>query len=265
MRCTFCDVPKVEFRGNATMGDMRGQLMRAIELHPDVSYTERLNIHFARMGEPIFNRDVFRFARWLADVGTKMELERSHGLRIEVIHPVLTTSMPRSVKDIEERLAEWVSIKNDLYRGQAGLQISINSTSEGQRAEMFGGMALTLKEIADACVGLHNPVGRKYCLNFALATGFEVDAPRLRDLFDPGKFMVKITPIHMSTACRERGIETTGGYESFAPYREAEESLVRAGFDVIVFVPSVDEENGLVTCGNAVLGGGEFRMGGDRG
>ncbi len=28
---------------------------------------------------------------------------------------------------------------------------------------------------------------------------------------------------------------------------------------VLVFVPSLDEEEGLVTCGNAVLGGSQFR------
>lgn len=28
-----------------------------------------------------------------------------------------------------------------------------------------------------------------------------------------------------------------------------------AGFDVIVFVPSYDEDNGLITCGNAILSG----------
>lgn len=30
-------------------------------------------------------------------------------------------------------------------------------------------------------------------------------------------------------------------------------------FDVLVFVPSIDEEDGLVTCGNAVLGGSTLK------
>ena len=32
-----------------------------------------------------------------------------------------------------------------------------------------------------------------------------------------------------------------------------------AGFDVLVFVPSIDEEDGLVTCGNAILGGSTLK------
>lgn len=34
-----------------------------------------------------------------------------------------------------------------------------------------------------------------------------------------------------------------------------EEDLKANGFDVIVFVPSYDEDNGLITCGNAILSG----------
>ena len=43
------------------------------------------------------------------------------------------------------------------------------------------------------------------------------------------------------------------------PYREPEESLKSCGWDVLVFVPSLDEEDGLVTCGNAVLGGSQLK------
>ena len=66
------------------------------------------------------------------------------------------------------------------------------------------------------------------------------------------------TPIHNNNACTENGITTVGGYSSFTPYAELEQGLIDAGFDVLVFVPSMDEENGLVTCGNAVLGGSQF-------
>ncbi|UVV53750.1 hypothetical protein NXY15_03760 [Bacteroides thetaiotaomicron] len=41
----------------------------------------------------------------------------------------------------------------------------------------------------------------------------------------------------------------------FTPYKAVEEDLKGNGFDVIVFVPSYDEDNGLITCGNAILSG----------
>lgn len=59
--------------------------------------------------------------------------------------------------------------------------------------------------------------------------------------------------------CRANGIETVGGYSSYAPYQSAEEALKEKGFDVLVFIPSMDEEDGLVTCGNAILGGGQLK------
>lgn len=50
-------------------------------------------------------------------------------------------------------------------------------------------------------------------------------------------------------------LHTSGGYELFTPYKAVEEDLKGNGFDVIVFVPSYDEDNGLITCGNAILSG----------
>lgn len=52
-------------------------------------------------------------------------------------------------------------------------------------------------------------------------------------------------------------------YTSYLPYKKPEEDLKQAGFDVLVFVPSFDEENGLVTCGNAILGGSKLKLDSD--
>jgi 23S rRNA (adenine2503-C2)-methyltransferase len=112
---------------------------------------------------------------------------------------------------------------------------------------------MQLRDISMICDKLEKPLGRKYCLNFAYASGFEVNALKLADLFNPEKFMVKITPIHNTASCRDNGIETINGYNSYTPYQDVEGSLLYAGFDVLVFIPSLDEETGYVTCGNAIL------------
>lgn len=257
-KCTFCDVPNIPFKGNATFDDLYTQFKNAVGLFPTVKYTDRLNLHFARMGEPILNKEVFRFAKWL--VTDKMYVQQDLGVRIEVLHPVLTTSLPSRFKHLGERIMEWCNIKNQTYNGQAGLQFSINSTNESQRQEMFAGQSITLEEFADIAKDMPDPVSRKYCLNFAYSTDFEIDADKIARLFDSNKFMCKITPIHNNTACRENGIRTIGGYDSYHPYKGPETALKEAGFDVLVFVPSMDEEDGLVTCGNLVLGGSEMRV-----
>lgn len=252
-----CDVPTVPWGGNATFNDLKDQLYTAISLFPNVKYTERLNLHFARMGEPIFNPNVFTFAK---EIYThKQQIHKDTGLRIETLHPVLTTSLPKKFKYLEERIIQWCHLKNDLYNGQAGLQFSINSTNDEQRNIMFGEMSLSLEGLAKIAEKLPEPIGRKYCLNFAYSTDYEIDAQRLKNLFDTEKFMCKITPIHNNNACIANNIQTIGGYEHYHPYKKPEQDLKNAGFDVLVFVPSIDEEQGLVTCGNAILGGSKLK------
>lgn len=248
MGCKFCDVPKVGAGINATKEDLSNQIISALKLHPEISATKRLNIHYARMGEPTWNENVLSNAHELYHL-----IEPYLGNSL--IHPVVSTMLPRKNKNLTMFLNEWCYIKNDKYRGDAGLQFSINSTDNHQRNEMFSGNSLRLEEISRIGQLLPNPIGRKYALNFALADNYIIDAHRLRELFDPDKFMCKITPLHQTNSCSENDIKTTGGYDSFIPYEEKEQALKDAGFDVIVFIPSYDEDNGLITCGNAILSG----------
>lgn len=251
MNCTFCDCPKIPFKGNCTVSDLRQQFFKAIEAQEDVHYTDRLNIHFARMGEPAFNtHNVFTFARWMNE--SKVVISQLANLRVEVIHPVFTTMLPASL-DMEHVINEWVFIKNYEYRGQAGLQLSINSTDDKQRDMMFNGQSLSLRQISKIVETIDTPIGRKYCLNFALASDTIIDGNVLKSLFDPIKWMVKLTPIHNNAACGSNGIELRDGYTSYTPYRAAEESCKQAGFDTLVFVPSLEEDQSLITCGNAIL------------
>lgn len=249
MGCKFCDVPKVGPGPNATAGDLAGQILTAIRQHPEVSHTKRLNIHYARMGEPTWNGNVILNALTLHD------LVRPY-IGDSLIHPVVSTMLPRHNRQLREFLRQWTEdVKNGAFKGDAGLQFSINSTDDAQRDYLFSGSALSLDEVAAIGRDLPQPVGRKYALNFALADNSIIDGKRLSELFDPEKFMCKITPLHRTASCEQNHIATTDGYELFTPYRAVEEDLKAHGFDVIVFVPSYDEDNGLITCGNAILSG----------
>jgi len=249
MNCLFCDVPKVGCGKNATYNDLKNQVIEALKIHPEVAATKRLNIHYARMGEPTFNPAVLKFSYDVRKV-IRPYIGRS------LIHPVISTMLPRKNRRLMEFLNEWtIDIKNEFFRGDAGLQFSINSTDDQQRHEMFSGNSLQLNEISEIGENLVDPVGRKYALNFAIADGYQIDAEKLRWLFDPKKFMVKITPIHATISCSENDIKTTEGYQSFTPYQNIEKSLKDCGFDVIVFVPSKEEDLGMITCGNAILSG----------
>lgn len=223
--------------------------MTAIRQHPEVTHTKRLNIHYARMGEPTWNGNVIENALSLHDI-VKPYVGDS------LIHPVVSTMLPRHNRALEAFLYQWADdVKNDAFSGDAGLQFSINSTDDKQREYLFSGNSHDLRTISAIGEMLPTPKGRKYALNFALADDSIIDGKRLRELFDPEKFMCKITPLHRTASCEQNHIATTGGYELFTPYKAVEEDLKANGFDVIVFVPSYDEDNGLITCGNAILSG----------
>lgn len=245
MRCKFCDVPKVGPGFNASKRDILMQIETALNLHPEITETKRLNIHYARMGEPTWNWEVLHATRELKNL-VSLHLGDS------LIHPVISTMMPEYNGSMLSYLLEWCALKNFDFKGDAGLQLSINSTSDKEREYMFSGNSMCLSRISDIVDKLPDPVGRKYALNFALC-GYEVDGKKLATLFDPDKFMCKITPMHETAACKEHGLITADGYNYYYPYREAEESLKAAGFDTLVFIPSQEEDESRITCGNAIL------------
>ncbi len=247
MRCKFCDVPKVGKGINVTYDDLKNQIITGLSLHPEIKSTKRLNVHYARMGEPTWNRTVLDFTR-------NMSRELYPYIGRSLIHPVVSTMLPKGNCYLNEYLNEWMEIKNYDFRGDAGLQFSINSTSDEEREDMFSGSSLSLTEISEIGKMLETPKGRKITLNFAVA-GYEVNAEKLRELFSPDKFVVKLTPMHKTHTALENGIKTNGDYTTMYPYSHIEENLKKVGFDVLVFIASEYEDLGRITCGNAILSG----------
>jgi len=248
MGCSFCDVPKVGPGKNATQSDMLYQIFCAMKLHPEIKKTERLNIHFARMGEPTFNPNVLSVA-WYMD---------SEFNDLFHIHPVVSTIMPKNNKELKSFLKDWMQIKNHTYQGNAGLQISVNSTNKTEREKMFNGNARPLATISGILSECERPVGRKITLNFALAN-YEIDERELKKYFSPKHYLIKITPMHVTNSCKENNIKTDGGYENYYPYKDVENRLKNAGYDVIVFIPSKEEDESRITCGNAILSDEEYK------
>lgn len=245
MRCKFCDVPKFGFYGDASIDDLAYQIKTIIR-NEDVHKTDRFNVHFARMGEPTWNKNVLAFSIILKDI------VRGSGLTAKTVHPVISTMLPKANKHLVQFVRTWCAIKNELYNGEAGLQFSINSTDDKQRDELFDGKSLSLDEISALAKELPMPKGRKYTLNFPVTAQTILDAKRLSELFDKEKFIVKITPIHKTHSAIENGFEVSG-YADYDVYRQFEQPLLDEGWDVIVFVPSKEEDSDRITCGNALI------------
>lgn len=249
MKCMFCDCPKVKFGGNISREELAEEVTVAIE-KSGCFYTERFNLHLARMGEPSFNADnVLAFLKY--DLRTLV----NNMMKAKCIHPVFTTMCPKGLgkERLSEILQEFCDIKNNNYEGEAGLQLSINSTDENQRKQLFRGMSLSLQEISEICRNLPMPKGRKYTLNFPVTDKTILDPKELSRLFDKNKFIVKITPIHETNEANDNGINTPEGYYKYDVYRQFEQPLLEEGWQVIVFIPSKEEDEDRITCGNALL------------
>lgn len=245
MKCKFCDVPKFGFHGNVTIEELAYQIGMIIT-NEGIMETERFNVHFARMGEPTWNDNVLAFSILLK------EFVRRCGLNAKTVHPVISTMLPKANKKLKQYILTWCAIKNEFYNGEAGLQFSINSTDDAQRNELFDGKSLSLAEISELAKELPMPKGRKYTLNFPVTAQTILDAKKLSELFNKDKFIVKITPIHETKSAIQNGFEVTG-YSDYDVYRKFEQPLLDEGWDVIVFVPSKEEDEDRITCGNALI------------
>lgn len=246
MRCQFCDCPRFGFYGNASLGDLQYQIRTILE-NEDVKETKRFNVHFARMGEPTMNMNVIQFA-----ASGLRELVAEY-IQADTIHPVVSTMLPHGNNFLKLFLDSWCFVKNQVYHGEAGLQFSINSTNNQQRDKQFRGKSHSLEIISHIADSLPMPIGRKYTLNFAVTEDTILDAKDLSVLFDKEKFIVKITPIHKTNSAIKNGFNVTTSYTDFDVYRRFEQPLLEEGWDVIVFIPSQEEDSDRITCGNALI------------
>lgn len=246
MKCNFCDCPKLKFKGNASTAELITEIMSGISLS-GIKHGKRLNVHYARMGEPTFNPNVITSAKHIA----RILADKDSDIKFDEYHPVVSTMMPKSNKNIEKFILDWV-YTGFAYGGSDGfgLQFSINTLDETERNKMFRDCSLSLKEISDIINKLPYPRKRKYTLNFAVTSKSNLDVDLMNKYFDKDKCIVKITPIHETVEAVNEGYEIV---KQFDVYEQFEKPLVEDGWDVIVFVPSAEEDADRITCGNALI------------
>lgn len=246
MNCNFCDCPKLGFKGNATLPELVTEIMSGVALS-GIKHGKRLNVHYARMGEPTFNPNVITSAEYIA----KMLGDENSDVTFDEYHPVVSTMMPKANKNLKEFLHKWVET-GFVYGGEDGfgLQFSINTLDEDDRNAMFRNRSMSLQEISDVIRELPMPKKRKYTLNFAVTSKSNLDVDLMNKYFDKEKCIVKITPIHETVEAVDEGYEIV---KDFDVYEKFEQPLVDDGWDVIVFMPSKEEDADRITCGNSLI------------
>jgi 23S rRNA (adenine2503-C2)-methyltransferase len=197
---------------------------------------QQFKIQFARMGEPSLNPSVL-------DVIDRLpQRYRAPGLM-----PSVSTIAPSGTGRFFERLLQ---IKKEKYAGgRFQLQFSLHSTDSAKRDELVPVKKWSFSEMAEYGERFYSPGDRKITLNFALVRGVPIDPAVLRAYFDPDRFLIKITPLNPTYRVMENRLES-----HIDPYREpGEDQVVRslqdAGYDVIVSIGEVEENQIGSNCG----------------
>lgn len=246
--CKFCDVANLPFKGNLTKEEIIQQVKILLENTPYVSESSKVKIGFARMGEPAHNlMNVLSAMQALPEISNDMDKSFDW-------LPCFNTILPRKVNgaDAINVLRRLLSFKENVFNGRLHLQLSMNSTDEDKRKELFGGAdVLTTEEIIKE-VNKWNVTSRTVTLNYIVMDGVEVDVDKLRRMgIDKDKFAVKLIPLNATDNSKDNDLETYANYKNYEKLEKLGKQFNDIGVPTVIDAIAKCEEAGLC-CGQIV-------------
>jgi 23S rRNA (adenine2503-C2)-methyltransferase len=241
VKCLICDAGG-GYRGKPGAEEILRQIDHMVyRWYPDGRVPAgKFKIQFARMGEPALNMAVL-------DVLEQLPLRYdAPGLM-----PSISTIAPYGVDAFFEGLLD---VKNRLYSNRRfQFQYSIHTTDVPLRDKLIPVRKWSFAQMAAYGERFYRPGDRKITLNFALAEGMPVEPGVMLRYFDPDRYLVKITPVNPTCRAVQNGLST-----HIDPYRPetgqaVAQSLTEAGYDVIVSIGEVEENEIGSNCGQYVL------------
>jgi len=203
----------------------------------------KFKIQFARMGEPSLNPAVLEV---LERMPARFE---APGLNVS-----LSTVAPASGR-ARAFFKDLARIKDEAYGGgRFQLQFSLHTTDERRRKELIPVDGLSFAEIAAYGRAFSRPASgdKKITLNFAPVAGYPMDAAELRRTFDPGQFLIKLTPLNPTLrASRENLTSALDPLDA----DDCEACVARfksEGFDVLLSIGELEENRIGSNCGQYV-------------
>lgn len=241
--CLMCEAGGW-YRGNLTTDEILWQVDSVVYgRHPDGCVpSHKFKVQFARMGEPSLNPAVLEALRVLPS-------------RYDApgLIPCVATTAPSSASRWFHDLKD---LKDELYSdGAFQLQFSVNSTDEGVRDRIMPVKKWQLEDIARYGEDFFQDGDRKVVLNFALARGWPLSVPRLAAVFDPARFIIKITPLNPTDRAAEEGIDTVLYTDREHACDRVVDDLSARGFETIISIGSDEEMAIRSNCGQAVAVG----------
>lgn len=242
--CQFCDVAPLPFKGNLTEDEILDQIRMLIASTPEAQTrgSAKAKIGFARMGEPAHNLDNV--------IGAMSKL---HTLSDNLTWlPCFNSIFPRKTMgglDGVDVLKRVLDVKENMFGGNLHLQISVNSTDNDIRKQLFGGAdVLSIEEIMQV-VSEHPITTRTVTLNFISMKGVPIDVPYLKSLgLVPEKFAVKIIPLNATNNGISHDLETEYNYKNYEELQDVEAQFKAATIPTVIDAVAKCEEAGLC-CG----------------
>jgi 23S rRNA (adenine2503-C2)-methyltransferase len=241
VKCLMCDAGG-SYQGKLSCEEILAQIDYLVKKRfpGDFIPVEKFKIQFARMGEPSFNPSVL-------DVLTELP-DRYHAAGLI---PSLSTIAPRGVEHFFERLLD---IKERLYsNGNFQFQFSLHTTNNDVRDRLIPVKKWSFAEMAEYGNRFYKQGDRKITLNFALAKDTPIAPEILSRYFDPDKYVVKITPLNPTCEAVKNGLSSyLDPYEKKANH-EIVTLLADWGYEVIVAIGEVEENQIGSNCGQYLL------------
>lgn len=240
VRCLMCDAGQ-QFGGNLSKEEILAQVAHVVSRRfPDKRIpTEKFKIQFTRMGEPAYNNAVLDVLEALP------QIYNAPGLI-----PSVSTIAPEGRDNFFESLLE---IKNRYYkRGKFQMQFSIHTTDFEKRDKLIPIKKWSFEKIASYGEGFFEAGDRKITLNFALMKDYPVKPQTIAEYFDPEKFLVKITPLNPTNKAIDNNLVSALNPENENSIDSLVKDFRSLGFDVIVSIGELEENQIGSNCGQFV-------------
>ena len=240
VKCLMCDAGQ-QFGGNLSKEEILAQVDHIVSRRfPDRKIpTDKFKVQFTRMGEPAYNNAVL-------DVLEELPAQYNAPGLI----PSVSTIAPEGRDDFFARLLE---IKNKYYKhGKFQMQFSIHTTDFEKRDKLIPIKKWNFESIADYGENFFAAGDRKITLNFALMKDYPVEPEVIDEYFDSNKFLVKITPLNPTKKATDNNLVSALDSENENSIDKLVEGLRSLGFDVIVSIGELEENQIGSNCGQFV-------------
>jgi 23S rRNA (adenine2503-C2)-methyltransferase len=244
VKCKMCDAGG-NYSGRMTADEILSQIDYMVRRrYPDgVVPSAKFKVQFARMGEPALNPAVLDAMERLPGAFDAPGLYVS----ISTIGPGNAVA-----RDFLDRLIE---VKDTHYpNGRFQLQFSIHTTDEGKRDELIPTRKLSFAEISAYADRFVDASGgdKKVTLNFAPTVGYPIDVDVVRRHFDPGTFVIKLTPLNPTVRSGEESLQSVIDPHTDHTSQEVVDMFRGAGYDVILSIGELEENRIGSNCGQFI-------------